>query len=218
MSLQEQLDEFKTGFLAQAPVDVQEKMTAAIQALTDSDMLDKVLKEGGTMPEFTLQNQIGGPLSLSQLLANGPLVVTFYRGGWCPYCNLELRAYQVALDRINAAGAMLVAITPELADESLSTIEKNDLGFQVLTDDNASYARQLGLVHTLPEELRPIYDGFGIDIQKHNGKGQFDLPLAASYIVGTDGVVVKAFVDIDYTKRMEPEHVIAALEAMTQAA
>jgi len=216
MSLQEQLDEFRVGFLAQAPEDVQAKMETAMQALADSDMLAKVLKEGDTMPDFTLPNQISAPLSLSQLRANGSVLVTFYRGGWCPYCNLELRAYQVALDRINAAGAMLVAITPELADESLSTIDKNELGFQVLTDENANYARQLGLVHTLHEELRSIYDGFGIDIQKHNGEGQFDLPLAATYIVGTDSIVIKAFVDVDYTKRMEPEHAIAALEAMMQ--
>ncbi|MBL4851984.1 MAG: AhpC/TSA family protein [Gammaproteobacteria bacterium] len=218
MSLQQQLDEFKVGFVANTPPDAQEKMEAAKQALADSGMLSGVPKEGDTLPEFTLSNQLGSPLTLSQLRANGPVLIVFYRGGWCPYCNLELRAYQAALDRINAAGAMLVAITPELADESLNTIEKNSLGFQVLTDDNASYARQLGLVHTLPEELRPIYDGFGIDLQKHNGKGQFDLPLPATYIVDTDGVIVKAFVDVDYTQRMEPEQAILALEAMITAA
>ena len=217
MSLQQQLDEFKVGFVANTPPDAQEKMEAAKQALADSGMLSGVPKEGDTLPEFTLPNQLNSPLSLSQLRANGPVLIVFYRGGWCPYCNLELRAYQAALDRINAAGAMLVAITPELADESLNTIEKNSLGFQVLTDDNASYARQLGLVHTLPEELRPIYDGFGIDLQKHNGKGQFDLPLPATYIVDTDGIIVKAFVDVDYTQRMEPEQAIVALEAMMAA-
>jgi len=217
MSLQQQLDEFKVGFVANTPPDAQEKMEAAKQALADSGMLSGVPKEGDTLPEFTLPNQLNSPLSLSQLRANGPVLIVFYRGGWCPYCNLELRAYQAALDRINAAGAMLVAITPELADESLNTIEKNELGFQVLTDENASYARQLGLVHTLPEELRPIYDGFGIDLQKHNGKGQFDLPLPATYIVDTDGIIVKAFVDVDYTQRMEPEQAIVALEAMMAA-
>ncbi|MBN4050626.1 AhpC/TSA family protein [Gammaproteobacteria bacterium AH-315-M22] len=214
MSLQQQLDEFKVGFVAKVPADVQEKMAAATQALADSGMLSGVPKEGDILPEFTLPNQLYSPLSLSQLRANGPVLIVFYRGGWCPYCNLELRVYQAALDRINAAGAMLVAITPELADESLNTIEKNELGFQVLTDENASYARQLGLVHTLPDELRPIYDGFGIDLQKHNGKGQFDLPLPATYIVDTEGVIVKAFVDVDYTQRMEPEQAIVALEAM----
>jgi len=127
MSLQQQLDEFKVGFVANTPPDAQEKMEAAKQALADSGMLSGVPKEGDTLPEFTLPNQLNSPLSLSQLRANGPVLIVFYRGGWCPYCNLELRAYQAALDRINAAGAMLVAITPELADESLNTIEKNEL-------------------------------------------------------------------------------------------
>ncbi len=218
MSLQNLLNAFRDSAIAELPADVQAKMAAATQALADSGMLAKVLKEGDTMLEFNLMNQLGSPLSLSQLSANGPVVVTFYRGGWCPYCNLELRALQANLDRINAAGAMLVAITPELPDESLNTIEKNDLGFQVLTDDNADYARQLGLVHTLPEELRPIYQDFGIDIQKHNGKGQFDLPLAATYVVDRNCVVVKAFVDVDYTQRMEPEQIIAALESLSETA
>lgn len=218
MSLQDELNGFKEGFRANAPADVQAKMAAATQALASSGMLDKVIGTGNTLPEFSLPNHIGDQVSLSGLLANGPLIVTFYRGGWCLYCNLELRAYHDAQPRIDAAGATLVAITPELPDASLNTVEKNELGFHVLTDKNAAYARQLGLVHTLPEEIIDIYDGFGIDVEKHNGTGQFDLPLPATYVVGTNGVVFKSFVEVDYTKRMEPEIVIAALESMRTAA
>lgn len=218
MSLQEELDGFRAGFRANAPLDVQAKMTAATQYLTDSGMLDKIIGTGNTMPEFNLPNHLNDQVSLSGLLADGPVIVTFYRGGWCPYCNLELRAYSDILARIEAAGATLLAITPELPDESLNTVEKNELAFHVLTDRNSDYARRLGLVHTLPGEIIDIYRGFGIDVEKHNGKDQFDLPLPATYVVGKNGVVFKSFVEVDYTKRMEPEIAIAALESMKAAA
>jgi len=218
MSLQEELDGFKQGFCANAPIDVQKKMEAATQVLADSGMLSKAIGTGNTLPEFNLPNHLGDTVNSFDLLTQGPLIITFYRGGWCPYCNLELRAYHDAQARINAAGATLVAITPELPDESLNTVEKNELGFHVLTDRNSEYARQLGLVHTLPKEVTDIYQGFGIDVEKHNGKGQFDLPLPATYVVAKSGVVFKSFVEVDYRNRMEPEIAIAALQSMDAAA
>ena len=218
MSLQEKLDGFKAGFLANTPSDVRQKMTAATEDLARSGMLSDVLNEGDRLPGFSLPNQLGAEVKSSQLLAEGPMIVTFYRGGWCPYCNLELRAYQAQLGRIRGAGANLVAITPELPDESLNTAEKNELDFHVLTDENGAYADQLGLLFTVPEDIRHIYDGFGIDIEKHNGEGRFVLPLAATYVVASDGVVCRAFIDVDYTQRMEPEDAIDALQAITKAA
>ena len=142
--------------------------------------------------------------------------MTFYRGGWCPYCNLELRAYQAVLPEIKAAGATLVAITPELDDASLSTSEKNELEFEVLTDANSDYARELGLVFTLPERLRPIYESFGINVEEHNGEGQFDLPLAATFVVDVDGSIARAFVDADYTLRAEPSDVVEVLRSLVK--
>jgi len=140
--------------------------------------------------------------------------MTFYRGGWCPYCNLELKAYQDQLTNIKAENATLVAITPELPDVSLSTAEKNALEFEVLSDVNSDYARSLGLVFSLADELRPIYLSFGIEIEKHNGEGQFDLPLAATFVIAQDGTVASAFVDADYTTRQEPAEVVAALKTL----
>ncbi|GAA5219028.1 peroxiredoxin-like family protein [Corallincola platygyrae] len=213
-SLHTELEAFKSQFQAQAPQDVQALMANATQALQDSGLADRALNVGQTLPDAELINAKGDTVQLSDLLKSGPLVVTFYRGGWCPYCNLELRAYQQHLAEIRDAGATLVAITPELPDASLSTSEKNELAFEVLSDVNSAYAKQLNLVFDLPEELRPIYKSFGIDVEAHNGDGQFALPLAATYVVGSDGNVASAFIDADYTKRQEPSEVVAALKRL----
>ena len=211
MSLQSDIEQYKAGFVEKVPVEVREKMMQATQDLSDSGMTANAPKVGDNLLNFSLPNQLGKEVSLSDLTSNGPAVITFYRGGWCPYCNLELSAYQKALPEIQAAGASLIAITPELPDESLSTAEKNALDFQVLSDANATYAKELNLVFSLPEELRPIYLSFGIDIEKHNGSGQFDLPLAATFIVDGSGTITSAFVDVDYTKRQEPAEIVNAL-------
>lgn len=214
MSLTETINEYKVGFKEKAPKNVQELMQQATQALADSGITLKAPKTNDTMPAFTLPNAQGNNISLSNLLESGPVVVTFYRGGWCPYCNFELREYQKSLAEIKALGATLVAITPELPDASLSTSEKNELEFEVLTDVNAEYAKSLGLVFSLPEALRPIYLSFGIDVEAHNGEGQFDLPLAATFVIAKDGTIASAFVDADYTARQEPSDVINTLKSL----
>lgn len=214
MSLTETINEYKVGFKEKAPQNVQELMQQATKALADSGITLKAPKTNDTMPTFTLPNAQGSNVSLSNLLESGPVVVTFYRGGWCPYCNFELREYQKSLAEIKALGATLVAITPELPDASLTTSEKNELEFEVLTDVNAEYAKSLGLVFSLPEELRPIYLSFGIDVEAHNGEGQFDLPLAATFVIAKDGTIASAFVDADYTARQEPSDVINTLKSL----
>lgn len=212
MTLQTEIDNYKASFRSNVPQDIQTLMKAATDELDSSGIASGAPKHGDTLPSFSLPNHSGTNVKLEDLLSKGPVVLTFYRGGWCPYCNLELRAYQEILDDILAAGATLVAITPETPDNSLSTIEKNDLKFEVLTDEGAAYAQELGLVFSLPNSLRPIYENFGIDIQKHNGEGRFELPLAATYVINTDGVISYSFVDADYTKRAEPIEVLAALK------
>ncbi|AZG74840.1 peroxiredoxin-like family protein [Shewanella livingstonensis] len=214
MALTEKLNEFKKGFTENVPQDIQGLMQQATQNLADSGIVLNTPKKGDKLAEFSLINAQGTDVSLSSLLENGPVVVTFYRGGWCPYCNLALREYQASLEEIKALGATLVAITPELADASLSTTEKNELQFEVLTDTNAQYAKDLGLVFTLPEELRPVYLSFGIAVEEHNGANQFDLPLAATFVVAQDGTIASAFVEVDYTLRQEPSEVIKVLKSL----
>lgn len=214
MSLKEELSTFKKERLSQIPEDVQKTMFEDLKKLSESGLIEGAPKAGDKLKDFTLSNHLGEDRSLAELRKKGPVVVTFYRGGWCPYCNLELHAYQAVLQDIKDAGATLVAITPELPDESLTTSQKHGLEFEVLTDKNSDYARQIGIHFTLSEKLRLVYDRFGIEIEKHNGKGQFDLPLAATFVVDVDGTIAWAFVEADYTLRAEPSDVVKVLKSM----
>jgi peroxiredoxin len=142
-------------------------------------------------------------------------VVSFYRGGWCPYCNLELRALQAVLPQVRALGAHLVAISPQTPDESLSTAEKNALAFQVLSDTGSRTARGFGIAFDLAEELRPIYARFGHALPDRNGDDTWVLPIPATYVVGQNGRIALGYVDVDYRNRLAPSEVVEALEQIT---
>lgn len=214
MSLSAQLDQQRATSAANIPPELMAIMSDATQQLRLSGLVEQAPKIGDTFMHFELPNQLGQTRNLGDLLANGPVVVTFYRGGWCPYCNLALRAYQQHLDSFAQLGATFVAITPELPDISLSTTEKNELNFEVLSDINADYARALGVVFSLPDEIRTLYAKFGVEVEKHNGTGQFDFPLAATFVVSKDGIIANAFVNADYTYRMDPQDIIATLKTL----
>jgi peroxiredoxin len=149
------------------------------------------------------------------LLETGPVVVTFYRGGWCPYCNIELRGLQRALPEIKQLGASLIAISPQLPDNSLSTEEKNSLTFPVLSDIGNVIARRFGIAFRLPDELLKTYEDFNHGLEKKNGKeGALELPMPATFLLGKDGTALLAFVDEDYTKRLDPEVILATLREL----
>jgi peroxiredoxin len=212
--LQTQLQTQQQQFQSNVPPTVQTTMAEATAQLASSGILDQTLKMGDRIPDFTLPNATGQSVKIGDLLAQGSVVIAFYRGGWCPYCNLELKALQQALGLIQSTGATLVAISPETPDNSLSTQEKNALAFPVLSDVGNQVARQFGLVFTLPEALRPIYQSFGIDLVAYNGNDHFELPIPATYGVRPNGEIFYAFADADYTKRAEPSEVVAALKGL----
>ena len=214
MSLTAQLQTQKTQFLAQVPTETAGTMGQATQDLIQSGIVDRSIAVGQAAPNFKLPNVTGHQIELQALLQQGPVVISFYRGQWCPYCNLELRALQQVLPEIQALGATLVAISPQTPDHSLSTVEKNELTFEVLSDVGNQVARDYGLVFQLPEQLRPIYQGFGIDLPAHNGDRTFELPIPATYVIGTHGLVIHGFVDPDYTQRLEPEEILNALQSL----
>ena len=208
MSLQQQLSELKTSIKSKIPEDVFQKFEEPIQALDESGVASNAPQVGDELNNFVLSNQLGQQRSLAELRKSGPVVIIFYRGGWCPYCNLELHAYQEILPQLKAAGVQLVAVTPELPDSSLSTTEKNELEFEVLSDVGADYAKEIGLAFSLPEELREIYANLDGDLEKFNGAGHFNLPIPATLVVDTDGTITFAHVDVDYTTRANPEDVL----------
>ena len=212
MNLTQELNAFKEQFKTSQPEEIKAVMAQATIDLIDSQLAENSLGEGDKIPNFSLPNAVGKEVTLESLLNKGALVISFYRGGWCPYCNMELRALQQALPEIEANGATLVAISPETPDNSLSTQEKNELTFEVLSDRNNLLAKQLGLVFTLPESLRPIYSNFGIDIPAHNGDRTFELPLPATYVVAADGTVIYRFATGDYTERLDPAEIVKVLK------
>lgn len=212
MTLTEQLRRAETEGRAKRDPERTAIMDRATAELAASGVAERSLAVGERAPDFTLPNAHGDDVTLAELLAEGPVVVSFYRGGWCAYCNLELRALQRALPRIEALGARLVAISPNLPDTTLSTGERNALEFALLSDVGNRVARAYGLVFTLAGELRPFYAGY--DLPAVNGDASFELPLPATYVLDRGGVVLAAFVDADYTRRMDPDDIVAALEAL----
>jgi peroxiredoxin len=179
MSLKEQLAEYRAGWYKRIPAERQAIMQRHIDQLRGT-IGRTMLKVGDRSPAIVLENATGTTVDVGSLLKNGPVAVTFYRGGWCPYCNLELRAYQEILPQIVAAGASLVAISPEKPDDTLSTTEKNALTFEVLSDVGQKIGRAFGLVYEFTEELKSAYQGFNLDIPARNGTlGEWALPVSA---------------------------------------
>jgi peroxiredoxin len=190
----------------------------AVDVVARDRLAENAIGVGDPAPMFVLRDGTGAELHVQVLLETGPLVLCFYRGGWCPYCNLELRAYQQQLGRIRQLGATLVAISPELPDRTLTTAEANQLGYPVLSDADNAVARQYRLTHTIDPEVVRYQLGNGNDVAAFNGSGRAEVPLPATYIVDTDGVVQFAFVCADYTRRAEPEDVLAVLSDLAAAA
>ncbi len=213
-TLAQQLQQQREKSVQKIPAEVRRVMKERTEELARSGLVERCLKVGDRVPAFELPDANGKTVRLSDLLQHGPVVVAFYRGGWCPYCNLELRALQKSLAEIEKLGAQLVAISPQTPDSSLSTQQKDDLQFQVLSDKHNAVARQFVLVFTLPEEIRTIYKGFGHDLAARNGDDSFELPFPATYVIDQDRIIRFAFVNADYTKRAEPADILAVLREL----
>jgi len=187
-SLEKQLDARAKESAATTPEVVRKQMADGIEAVRVAGIVEHAKEVGDLAPDFSLRNAKGEMVRLSDLLAKGPVVLTWYRGGWCPYCNIALNALQKELPEIKAAGATLVALTPELPDKTLSTTEKHSLEFEVLSDVNHKVAKDYGIVFKLTPEIRDLYKT-RFKLTEYNGKeaGDDSLPLAATYIVGKNG-------------------------------
>lgn len=211
MTLKEELKIYAENSLKRHPGAAQNIMKKAIDDLMATDILEGATKTGDVLSNFSLPNAKGEKISLDTLLQNGKVVLTFYRGGWCPYCNIALKALQNSLPQIKEKGATLVAITPETPDNSLSTKEKNELDFEVLTSENNELARSLGLVYTLPADLVVLYRSFGIDLVESQGNEASELPIAATYVIEQNGEISYHFLAEDYKLRADPNDIIATL-------
>ena len=212
MTLTEQLKKLADNSAQRHPGKAQELMKSAIDELKNTTIIEQAFKTGDTLPQIELPNATGTSVSINDILAQGKKVVlAFYRGGWCPYCNLELRALQQFLPQIQEKGAELIAISPESPDNSLSTTEKNELDFQVLSDENNKAAKSLNLVYQIPEYLDELYKTFGINLESSQGNEDRELPIAATYVIDTNGTITYHFLEEDYKLRADPQDILAAL-------
>lgn len=169
------------------------------------------LRVGDVAPDFTLPDALGAKTRLSDLLRDRHVVLAFYRGSWCPYCNLQLRAYDRVLDNIDAAGGALVAVSPMTPERSLAGAEKNDLRFRVLSDHGNAVARAYRLVFQLPPNVTEIQADNGIRLEDWNDADAEELPVPGTFVIDRDGTIVLAHVNPDYTRRLDPEAIVAAL-------
>ncbi|KAL6243413.1 hypothetical protein RBB50_009405 [Rhinocladiella similis] len=213
-TLQAQLDDVTNNFKNHAPEPVRKVVLKATDDFVASFDPKSTIQVGDSLPAFKLTDALGKEVSSADLLAKGPIVMTFYRGEWCPFCNLALGALQKRIPEFEAKGVTLVAITPELPNSSLSTVEKNALKFSVLSDVGNKYAAKLGIVWTQPDSLREPFAKFGNDLKARNGDDSFALPIPATLLVDSSGKVRNTFIDPDYKKRVEPSQVLEWINAL----
>lgn len=212
-TLQSRLDARKAEFVATAPPELVQTFEEGVETVRQSGIIRRALRVGDQAADFRLSDPNGHMLALHELRADGPVVLIWYRGGWCPYCNLQLRAYQEVLGQIRALGGQLVAISPELPGKARETAVADELDYIVLSDVGNKVARRWGLVYTLPAPVASAFQG-RVDLNAYNGDTSNELPLAATYVVDRDGFIRYAFVSADYRERAEPAEVLAALRTL----
>jgi peroxiredoxin len=214
-TIQEQSEQIKTASAGRLPADVLETFTRDQAAFRAKGRPADAVAVGDVLSDFTLPDATGHDVSLSELLGEGPVVLVFYRGGWCPYCNLALHQYQSELvPQLASYGATLAAISPQKPDESLTTVEKHDLQFVVLSDAGTRVARQLGIAFEPAEDVLEAQRALGLDIRDGNADGSPELPMPTVLIVDRNRTVRFVDVQADYTSRTEVSEILAALDRL----
>ncbi len=217
MSLQAKLDAFKADFEAgkppySVPRSVIETMHRATAELIESGAAQRAKKAGDVAPAFSLKDPEGKVVNSADLLKRGPLVLSFYRGVWCPYCNMELQALEAAKAKFEKYGASLLAISPQTAPNSRKSMRQNELSFPILSDVKGKVGAAFGLRFDLPDYLVDLYKQLKNDLPAFNDDPSWTLPMPARYVIGRDGIILYSEVNPDYTRRPEPEDMIPALQ------
>lgn len=213
--LQATLDIAKNTWEIKASSEIKEIYADGIADVARQNVIANAKSNGDTAPNFTLANATGKEVLLSDYLKKGSVVLTWYRGGWCPYCNMTLHYLQEQLGAIQSKGANLLALTPELPDKSISTAEKHQLQFEVLSDVGNKVAKQYGIVFKLTDAVAASYQK-GFNLHGYNGDASDELPLAATYVINQKGVIVYTFLDPEYRNRAEVKDILAALDLIEE--
>nr|WP_237564865.1 peroxiredoxin-like family protein [Blastopirellula marina] len=210
-TLKEQLKQKSDEASKRYPPEMLQVMRDAVETVRASGVEKSAKHVGDAAIDAKLTGWNGKTVRLSEMWSEGPVVLMWYRGGWCPYCNLQLRAMQKELKAIEGAGAKLIVLTPELPEKAKETAEANDLDFVALHDKDSATARKYGLVFELPESILPLYRD-RLKLGEVNGNDEMELPLSATYVIDTQGKIRYAFLNADYTVRAEPAEVVAAVK------
>lgn len=206
------LEENAAASATRLPENVRQTYAQGIEIVRATGIEKSAKQVGDEAIDAELSGWDGNSVKLSDLWQEGPIVLMWYRGGWCPYCNIQLRVMQQSMDKIENAGAKLVVLTPELPEKAKETADANDLDIVALHDRDNSLARKYGLVFQLPEAIVPSYRD-KLKLPEYNGNDAMELPLSATYVIDQSGKITYAFLDADYKKRAEPSEVIAAVKA-----
>ncbi len=208
-ALSQDLDALRAHYATQMPADIAAAMARADTELAASGIVDRALKAGHYAPDFAAPDAEGTPVRLSRALRDGAVILSFYRGDWCPYCNLELRAYAALADEMHGAGIRLIAVSPQDPDISVQAAKADPYPFPVLSDSGSKIAKSFGIAFDLSDELRPLYARLGHALPDMNGS-DWILPIPATYVIAATGEIVLAFIDTDYRRRLDPADAIAA--------
>jgi peroxiredoxin len=211
MLLQDKLDAVKAECIANTSPKVTLVRQRAVEALLASGLAERATQAGEQAPAFRLCDGYGRAFSSREALRRGPIVVVFYRGRWCPYCNLDLRAIEVVSRDIRSLGASLVAVSQQTPDNSLETQRRNELSFASLVDVGGKVAHAFGLRWKVSDELRAVEEDCGMDLAAFNSDPSWTLTMPARYVVARDGMIEYADISVDYTRRGEPSELISVL-------
>ena len=215
-NLDKSLSEIAKASSKKIPAPAKEVINKSLSNLETNQIIDGVIKIGQQFPDSELLNADSKAQSLHKLAEGQNMVIVFYRGEWCPYCNTHLKFLEKSHADFSKAGATVVAISPDKPEFALSAKSKNKLGFEVLSDSDNKLAKSIGIVFKLEEELKKVYQAFGIDLVKNQGNNTWELPLAATFVLDKQKKVAWRFVDIDYKKRATPEDILAALKVLQE--
>lgn len=206
-----QIQQFNNELATQIPQEVLEAFGKSIEDLKTKSIEEKSIKIGETMPNFSLKNAKNEIVNSSEILKKGKMIIAFYRGSWCPYCNLELKALQEKISEFKEKNATLVAISPQSPDNSLTVIEKHHLTFEVLTDKDNVFAKQLGIVFELQDFVLPYYHALGIDLSSFNENADNSLPIPAVFVVNESSKIIYKFADANYMNRIDIDELLKTL-------
>jgi len=212
-SLTEQLEAATQQFKANASIDAQVKLGQMIEELQKSGIASGK-QTGEKAMDFQLTNAIGQDVILYEELAKGPVVLVFYRGGWCPFCNMQLRAYQRILPEIQAIGAQLIAISPQKPDHSLSLKEKESLEFQVVSDQNGLVTAKYNLLFDVPPGVKELMEGIPLDLAEYNNTSKWILPVPATFMIDESAIIRSSYINPNFMQRQSPEEILRELRKL----